>query len=167
MKSVDFYNNSIIILSICAVLSCIIVYRIFLLRKSILTLHNIFYLGHIFLVTMLLFAVYSYVFLHLKFREEKKIFSKELWKADMEGRTAIVDHLIESHILNERLPTEVVILLGKPIRTYQEKNKSIKMAFYLGFRNRPFMIDPEFLIVEIKDGRVDRYYLKEGVPYDN
>lgn len=153
-------------LSISAVLSCLIVYRAFLFRKPLLKLQNLFYLGHVFVLTVLLFSIYAYVFLHVKFKQEKKVFNQELWKTDVEGRAAIVDNLIDHDILRAKRQTEVIELLGPPIRTYYE-NKLIKMAYYAGFRNKPFAIDPEFLMVEIKNGYVDRYYLKEGVPYLN
>lgn len=84
----------------------------------------------------------------------------------MGGRAAIVDDLISSDILKAKQQKAVVTLLGTPIRTYDE-NKLIKMAYYTGFRSKPFSIDPGFLIVEIKNGQVGRYYLKEGVPYLN
>ncbi|TBO44283.1 hypothetical protein [Pedobacter kyonggii] len=84
----------------------------------------------------------------------------------MEGRSTIVDDLIDNNILRTRLETEVIDLLGKPIRTYNE-NKLTKLAYYVGFRNKPFAVDPEFLIIEMKNGHVGNYYLQEGVPYRN
>lgn len=166
MTSVAFYNNCIIILSISTILSYIIIYRAFKLHKRVIKLNDIFYLGHVFFLSVFIFFIYSYCFLNIKFTQEKKSFKKQLWKGDIETRSTMVDDLIYNNILRTKLETEVIDLLGKPIRTYNE-NKLIKLAYYVGFRNKPFAVDPELLIVEIKNGHVDKYYLVAGVPYRN
>jgi hypothetical protein len=162
MTFTDIYNNPLVILSISTILSSLIVYKVFKLDKKKLGFQHVFYLGHVFFLSLLLFFVYSFFFLSIKFNEKRFHFTTKIWKSNIEQRTQIIDDLIDNNILKAKLEKEVVDLLGEPIRIY-EKNLIATYVYYAGFRNKPFAIDPEFLIVKIENGQVKNYYIKIGL----
>ena len=156
--------SSSTILLIISIISLVIIYSIVMKKNGRIVLKDIFYLGHAFLLSLLIFVAYTAIYLAVTFRETHFPFNKVAWRNDMEKRVCMVDDLMGRKVLHSLDEDNVVALLGDPMRKYKD-TASVKYAYYLGFRNKALAIDPQFLLLVFKNGQVDNYYLKEGVPY--
>lgn len=156
--------NSPTILLATFLFSLAVIYGLLMKKKGRIVLKDIFYLGHAFVLTLLLFWAYTAIYLAVTFRESRISFDKGAWGSNKEQRVCMVDDLMGRKVLNALNEENVVALLGDPMRKYTDST-GVKYAYYLGFRNKPLAIDPQFLLLVFKHGQVDNYYLKEGVSY--
>lgn len=155
--------NTWSVLMSCSLIALLAVYRYFIHGRK-LKAGDIFYLGHVFVLACFLVTLYMTVSMTIKFHQHCMTFDQHRWKTDPEKRVEIVDDLIRSGLLKSKSGVEIAGLLGSPVRTYKDSTGD-RLGYYLGIRNTPFQIDPEFLMVELKKGYVSRYYIKKGVPY--
>lgn len=75
-------------------------------------------------------------------------FNKEKWHEDIEKRYELSEDLIDSEILIGKTKKEVKKILGDTFQEWSSDNWS----YYLG--SRPGIMDPDYLDIEFKDGRV-------------
>ncbi len=75
-------------------------------------------------------------------------FNKEKWHEDIEKRYELSEDLIDSEILIGKTKKEVKKILGDTFQEWSADNWS----YYLG--SRPGIMDPDYLDIEFKDGRV-------------
>lgn len=156
-------NNGFIVLLVCLTISVFIIFKACIPKTRKLRIADVWYLGHVFILTLLLFTAYSAIYYNFLFHQRKLPFSHSLWNAD-QRRVDIVDDLIASKMLDRTDSAGVIGLLGKPMREYRDGAK-LRMGYYLGFPNKVLAIDPDFFIVEFENGKVVKYYQKAGVPY--
>jgi len=156
-------NSNVILLAI-FILSLACIYGLLMKRKGRIVPKDIFYLGHVFILTLLLFWAYTAIYLAVTFRERHFPFDKEVWRSNREERVCMVDDLIRRKVLNSLNEDNTVALLGDPMEKRKD-SVSVRYAYYLGFRNNALAIDPEFLMLKFKKGQLDNYYLSKGVPH--
>ena len=77
-------------------------------------------------------------------------FDKQKWHDDVEKRYELSEDLIDNEVLLGKTMDEVKRLLGDD---YQESARD-RWSYYLGFRPQLFCIDPDFLDIDFKNGRV-------------
>jgi hypothetical protein len=77
-------------------------------------------------------------------------FDQQKWRDDVEKRYEISEDLIDSGVLIGKSMEEVKQLLGDD---YQQTGKD-RWSYYLGFRPQLFGIDPDYLDIDFKNGRV-------------
>jgi len=159
-------NSTILVLLGCAVVAAFIVYRSCVYGKRRLRVHDIFYLGHVFILTLVLFFSGVGGYLLITRHPRKTAFTEERWKADPEKRAELVDDLMRRRLLESKDVADVKALLGRPVRVFDD-SLGYRLAYYLGVKRGPFSTDPDFLIVDIRKGHVGHYYIKPGVPYIN
>jgi hypothetical protein len=157
-------DNGYIIITVAFIVSFVIIYAILRKRNGRIYPRDIFYVGHVFFLSILLFAAYTAIYLAVTFKENRVSFDKDKWNADIEQRSGMVDDLVRKKILDPLDTNDIIGLLGDPMRKYEDST-GIRYAYYLGFRNRALAVDPEFLIVTFNKKAVGKYYIKEGVPY--
>jgi hypothetical protein len=157
---------TILTLAGCTALAGFIVYRFCIRVNGKVRLRDIFYLGHVFILAVLIFAGIMGGYLTLTHVQHHRAFDSGLWNAEPEKRIEMADDLIRHHLLDARPVSEVTGLLGSPLRVIKDSLGS-RLGYYVGIPKGPFSADPEFLIVDIRNGRAGRYYLKPGVPYVN
>lgn len=75
-------------------------------------------------------------------------FNKEKWHEDIEKRYELSEDLIDSEILIGKTKKEVKKILGDTFQEWSADNWS----YYLG--SRPGIMDPDYLDIEFKDGKV-------------
>lgn len=156
-------NNGKVILALFGLISFFIVRRICIPRNRKWKISDVFYLGHVFVLSLFLFTLYSFCYYSISFREKRSGFNQSLWNADREKRVGMVDDLVSQKILDSKDTNAITHLLGAPARIVRDSLIN-KWQYYVGFRNAPFEIDPSFLIVEIKGGLVQKYYTIPGIP---
>ena len=77
-------------------------------------------------------------------------FDKEKWTENLEKRYEYADDLVDNQKLIGLSRQKIEEMLGKP--EYEKENS---MTYYIGFSPRNlFGIDPDFLEIEFKDGKV-------------
>jgi hypothetical protein len=159
-------NITILVLFGCAVVATLVVYRSCVYGKRRLRIQDIFYLGHVFILTLVLFCsgVGGYLFITRHPRHSD--FKEEQWKAEPERRVELVDDLMHRRLLDSKDVAGVKALLGKPVRVFDD-SLGYRLAYYLGVKRGPFSTDPDFLIVGFSKEHVGDYYIKPGVPYIN
>ena len=77
-------------------------------------------------------------------------FDKQKWHNDIEKRYELSEDLIESKILIGKTKDEIKKLLGEDFQEWGADSWS----YYLGYRPQLFSIDPDYLDIDFKDGRV-------------
>jgi hypothetical protein len=77
-------------------------------------------------------------------------FDKQKWHKDIDKRYELSEDIIENEILLGKTTDEVKTLLGDD---YQQSGPDT-WSYYLGFKPQLFGIDPDYLEIEFKDGRV-------------
>jgi hypothetical protein len=144
-------------------LSLVIVHRFCIPRDRKLKPGDIFLLGHVFVLTVLLYGVYSFVFFSVAFHEKRRAFDARQWHADRERRIEMLDDLVDHKLLAKKDTNSVIRMLGSPVRIIRDDTRAA-LEFYTGFRHAPFEVDPTFLFVEITGGVVTDYYVIPGIP---
>ena len=159
-------NSTILVLLCCAVVAVFIVYRSCVHGKRRLRIQDIFYLGHVFILTLVLFCSGAGGYLWITRHPRHSDFNEERWKAEPEKRAELVDDLIRRRLLDSKDVAGVKALLGKPLKVFDD-SLGYRLGYYLGVKRGPFSTDPDFLIVDIIREHVGDYYIKPGVPYIN
>ena len=77
-------------------------------------------------------------------------FDKQKWQNDIEKRYELTDDLIDNEVLIGKSMKQVKKLLGND---YQESGKD-RWSYYLGTKPGLFAIDPDYLDIDFKNGRV-------------
>ncbi len=77
-------------------------------------------------------------------------FDKQKWQTDIEKRYELTDDLIDDKVLIGKTMQQVQKLLGDD---YQESGKD-RWSYYLGTKAGLFGIDPDYLDIDFKNGRV-------------
>lgn len=77
-------------------------------------------------------------------------FDQTEWKTNTEERYKMSEDIIESKILIGKTKQEIIELLGNDFYSYSENH----IAYGLGFVPRLFNIDPDVLVVYLKNGKV-------------
>ena len=77
-------------------------------------------------------------------------FDKQKWHNDIEKRYELSEDLMNSKILIGKTKDEIKQLLGEDFQEWSADSWS----YYLGFRPQLFGIDPDYLDIDFKDGRV-------------
>ena len=77
-------------------------------------------------------------------------FDKQKWQKDIEKRYELTDDLIDSEMLIGKTMQQVQKLLGDD---YQESGKD-RWSYYLGTKPGLFGMDPDYLDIDFKNGRV-------------
>ena len=90
---------------------------------------------------------------------DKHTFSTSKWLDDPEGRTAIVDDLLEKYELVGMSEDDVLSLLGEPDNYYGYFNADNRYVYYMGAERGLFGIDSEWLILDFMDGVVSDSYI--------
>ena len=90
---------------------------------------------------------------------DKHTFSTSKWLDDPEGRTAIVDDLLEKNELVGMSEDDVLSLLGEPDNYYGYFNADNRYVYYMGAERGLFGIDSEWLILDFMDGVVSDSYI--------
>ena len=90
---------------------------------------------------------------------DKHTFSTSKWLVDPEGRTAIVDDLLEKNELVGMSEDDVLSLLGEPDNYYGYFNADNRYVYYMGAERGLFGIDSEWLILDFMDGVVSDSYI--------
>ena len=88
-----FLNNAIIVLFVCLSISLLVIFKTCIKTRK-LRFSDVFYLGHVFILTMLLFTAYSIIYYKILFHQRRSTFSQLLWNAEPERRVELVDDLI-------------------------------------------------------------------------
>ena len=159
-----FMNNALIVIFVCLSISLLIIFKTCISKTRKLRISDVFYLGHVFILTLLLYAAYSIIYYNFIFHQRSLKFSQSLWNAEPERRVELVDDLIHSKMLDQTDSARVTSLLGTPMREFRN-GANLRIGYYLGFPDKMLVIDPDFLIVEFEKGKVVKYYRKPGVPY--
>jgi len=154
--------NGRIMLVLFVLLSLIIVRRLFIPRDRRLKPKDIFWLGHVAVLTLVFYVVYSFAFLSTSFREKKLAFDAGRWHADREKRIDMLDDLVDRKLLESKDTNTVIAMLGSPVRIIRDDTRAA-LEFYTGFRKAAFELDPTFLFVEITKGKVTDYYIIPGI----
>jgi len=150
----------------CLALASFIVYRSFIRGNGKLRLRDLFYLGHVFILSLLIFVAVMGSYMVLTRLPVHRRFDDQAWNMDPERRVEMIDDLFHRRLLDKKPASYITALLGNPLRVFKD-SLGYRMGFYLGVPKGPFSADPEFLIVDIRNGQSDRYYIKPGVPYVN
>ena len=90
---------------------------------------------------------------------DKHTFSTSKWLDDPEGRTAIVDDLLEKNELVGMSEDDVLSLLGEPDNYYGYFNADNRYVYYMGAERGLFGIDSEWMILDFMDGVVSDSYI--------
>jgi hypothetical protein len=77
-------------------------------------------------------------------------FDKQKWQKEIEKRYELTDDLIDNEVLIGKTMQQVQKLLGDD---YQESGKD-RWSYYLGTKLGLFGIDPDYLDIDFKNGRV-------------
>jgi hypothetical protein len=157
---------TILTLTGCIALACFLVYRGCIRDSGKVRLRDVFYLGHVFILTVVLFVTVMGGYLVLTRLPTHRPFDRRLWSADPERRVEMVDDLFHRRLLDKKPASDIKELLGAPLRVFKD-SLGYRMGFYLGIPKGPFCADPDFLIVDVRNGRAGRYYIKPGIPYVN
>lgn len=166
-QTMHMLNNGKLIFFICNIAAVIIIYLLCFPRHSKRKVQDLFVLGHVFFLSLLLFALYSCAFYLLAFRPHLHSFRQDGWKKNIESRSEMVSDLLNSRLLSSKSARDVTRLLGDPVRRYRNRDNVLTYAYYIGFNNKPFSITPSFLMIEFRDSAERKSYLKEGFPYTN
>jgi hypothetical protein len=156
-------TNGKLVLILFFLLSLLVVLRVFIPRDRKIKPKDIFLLGHVFILTILLYGGYSYVFFSTAFHEKKLAFNADRWRTDREKRIEMLDDLVDRKLLESKDTNTVIRMLGAPVRIIRDDTRAA-LEFYTGFRHAPFEVDPTFLFVEITKGAVTDYYVIPGIP---
>lgn len=114
-------------------------------RKIILTWLATIIATPIFYVTVVLIFI-----LVLEYYPNRD-FEKKLWQNDKEHRYEYSHDLIKRKILIGKTKNQVLQLLGNETDTTQ----AVSLTYDIGFRPELLGIDPSYLIINFKNGRVD------------
>jgi hypothetical protein len=114
-------------------------------RKVILTWLATIIATPIFYVTVVL------IFILVSEYYPNRDFEKKLWQNDKEHRYEYTHDLIQRKILIGKSKKQVLQLLGKDTDTTQ----TVSLEYDIGFRPELTGIDPSYLIINFKNGRVD------------
>ncbi len=82
-------------------------------------------------------------------------FNQALWEQDSDKRYLYADDLIDNNKLIGKSTQYIESILGEPMQ-----KDSIIMHFYIGYSPKNFInIDPDYLVVELKNDRASQVYL--------
>ena len=156
--------QTILALAGCLALAGFLVYRYCIRGGGRLRLRDVFYLGHVFLLAVFIFSLIMGSWLFLTNLRHRRAFDRGVWNGYPEQRVQMVDDLIHHHLLDGKPLAGVEGLLGTPLRVFKD-SLGCRLGYYLGVPRGAFSADPVFLIVEIRGGRAEKYFVKAGVPY--
>ena len=87
-------------------------------------------------------------------------FDKTDWTSDVARRYTMADDLVDSQELIGLTRSQAVELLGKPYREWDDIDHTIR--YDIGERPTPGLdLDPDELVLDLKDGKVINCYLHE------
>ena len=87
-------------------------------------------------------------------------FNKNDWAADVSQCYKMADDVVDSQMLIGLTRQQVIELLGKPYRDWENSDHTIR--FDIGERPTPGLdLDPDELVLDLKDGKVVKSYLHE------
>jgi hypothetical protein len=155
---------TIVMLTGCTALAGFIVYRYFIRGNGKAGLRDIFYLGHVFILTLLIFVGIMGSYMVLTRLPQHRAFDRRLWDAEPGRRIEMANDLLRHHLLDAKPLSAVKELLGAPVYVIDDSLGS-RLGYYLGIPKGPFSVDPEFLIVDIRNGHAGHNYLQTGVPF--
>lgn len=89
----------------------------------------------------------------------KHTFSSEKWLNNPDGRTAIVDDLLEKYELVGMTEADVTALLGEHNNDYGYFNADNRYVYCMGLERGLISIDCEWLILDFADGRVSDVHI--------
>ncbi len=158
-----FLLNGKLILAILILLSLLMVRRFGVPRGRKVKAKDLFLLGHVFVISLALYGIYSYCLLQVSFHENRRAFNSPSWQANREKRIEMLDDLVDRELLSSKDSNTVIGMLGHPVRIIRDSTRSA-LEFYTGFRQAPFQADPTFLFVEITKGTVTDFYVIPGIP---
>jgi hypothetical protein len=148
----------------CIALACFIVYRYCIRSKGGFRPRDIFYLGHVFVLTVLIFVVVMGGYMVLTRLPHRRAFDRGLWAGEPGRRIEMADDLLRRRLLDAKPAAEIKELLGSPVCELSD-SLGYRLGYYLGIPKGPFAADPVFLIVDIRNGQAGRSYLQNGVPF--
>lgn len=155
---------TILLLAACLSVAGYLIYRYCIRGAGKVGWRDVLYLGHVFFFGVLIFGAVMGGWLFFTNLQRHRGFDRQLWNGYPEQRVAMVDDLIRHHLLDAKPLAGVEGLLGTPLRVFKD-SLGCRLGYYLGVRKGPFSADPEFLIVDIRNGRAGHYYVRPGVPY--
>ncbi|NNL16487.1 MAG: hypothetical protein HKO81_07600 [Flavobacteriaceae bacterium] len=83
-------------------------------------------------------------------------FDQKIWLENSDDRYLFVDDLIENRKLIGLSNNEIKLLLSEV-----EYEDDSTMQFYIGYSPKTFLnLDPDWLVIELKDGKADRVYIQ-------
>lgn len=78
-----------------------------------------------------------------------KSFDKAAWQANKEERYEYAHDLLERKLIDAKTKDEVIAILGEP-----DHDSETTFYYNLGFKPGLFNIDPYYMMIEFKNGRV-------------
>ncbi len=157
-------NNTSVVYLACLLAALTVVIRVCLSSAHKWKFSDLVYLGHVFVLSVVFFLLYTGTYLLLLHRQPESAFNKQRWQTAPEERAAMVNDLVNGGSLRDKTPGEIKNMLGLPMRVYKD-SAGYRWGYYAGIRNSPFHIDPDFLVLQISEEKVKGYYIKPGVPY--
>lgn len=102
-----------------------------------------------FIVFILWLAIISYY--------PKRTFDREQWLKTTEKRYEYTDDLVDNHKLIGLRKEEVIELLGRPFSEHKGS-----LHYDIGYYPGTMALDPWYLQVEFKDGKVHKVFIRRG-----
>jgi len=155
---------TILILTGCAALAGFLIYRWCLRGKGKLRARDLFYLGHVFILTLLIFVVVMGGYMVLTRLPVHRAFEQRSWLAEPGRRVEMVGDLLHRRLLDAKPIASIKELLGSPVSVFDD-TLGYRLGYYLGIPKGPFSADPIFLLVDIRNGHAAKSYLQTGVPF--
>lgn len=155
---------TILVLTGCAALAGFLIHRWCLAGRGKLQLRDLFYLGHVFILTLLIFIIVMGGYMVLTRLPKHRAFEQRSWLADPGRRVEMADDLLRRHLLDKKPLASIKELLGSPASVFDD-SLGYRLGYYLGIPKGPFSVDPIFLMVDIRNGHAGHSYLQTGVPF--
>lgn len=87
-------------------------------------------------------------------------FDRSDWAADVSQRFKMADDVVESQMLIGLTKQQAIEILGKPYHDWENSDHTIR--FDIGEKPTPGLdLDPDELVLDLKDGKVVKSYLHE------
>ncbi|MBH8557808.1 hypothetical protein [Hymenobacter negativus] len=163
MMQIAMMTSYNLIILVFIALSSLLAYTIVLsirgIRKSRNNKRVLWILGLITLVPFALADVFAWFILFLSYYPHYS-FDKIDWSSNVEQRYKMADDLVDSQRLIGLTRAQAIDLLGKPYREWDNIDHTIR--YDIGDRPTIVMdLDPDELVLEVKDGKVVKSYLHE------
>ena len=154
------YNLRILVfMALSALLTYASVLSIKGIRKTRDNKRPLWILGFIALIPCILIDAFAW-FLFLLSYYPHHSFDKTAWSTNIQHRFTMADDLVDSKRLIGITRSQAILLLGNPYREWDNIDHTIR--FDIG--DRPTMgldLDPDELVLDLKDGKVVKSYLHE------